>query len=174
MVCVFCRVPEDWGEPGPLPPGVTVLRDTGDLPPLSPGDRLVFGLNGMAASPGWMVVSDHLCVFGANPLVERNLFLGRVTFPNLRGMYLSPAGPWRTGTVLGVPSLVFATGAELRAFRADALVELTEYGPVLSAGASGVRVCVLVRCRGVSGEGVSTEPPLAGLVSSIAEGGEEQ
>ncbi len=173
MVCVFCHVPEEWGEVL-VPPGVELVRDASDLPSFVAGDRGVFCLDGLAASAGWLVVSDHLCVFGTNPLVERNLSMGRIEFPNLRGMYLVPPGSWDSGVVLGVPSLLFATGAELRAFRASALVDLSAFAPVLRAGASGVRVCALVRCRGVDGERVSSAAPLVELFSSITGGGEEQ
>jgi len=170
---VFVYVPEEWGDVE-APAGAELRRESSFLASLGSGDTGVYCLEGVASSPGWMAVSDHLCVFGLNPLVEHNLSLGRVEFPNLRGMYLTPAGPWKTGTVLGVPSLVFSTGAELRAFRADALVDLSEFAPVLRAGASGVRLCVLVRCRGVGGERVSSSMPLFEVVSSVTGGGEEQ
>lgn len=173
MVCVFCYVPGEWGDVQ-APAGVELRREASFLASLGSGDRGVYCLDGVASSPCWLVVSDHLFVFGTNPLVEHNLFLGRVEFPNLRGMYLVPSGSWGTGVVLGVPSIVFATGAELRAFRADALVDLSEFAPVLRAGASGVRLCVLVRCRGVEGERVSSSVPLFEVVSSITGGGEEQ
>ena len=134
----------------------------------------MFCLDGLAASAGWLVASDHICVFGTNPLVSHVAAMGKIEFPNLRGMYLVPSGSWGTGVVLGVPSLMFSTGAELRAFRADALVDLSEFSPVLRAGALGARVCVLVRCRGVDGERVSSDAPLVELFSSITGGGEEQ
>lgn len=172
MVCVFCHVPEEWGDVL-VPPGVELVRDSSDLPAFVSGEIGVFCLDGLAASAGWLVVSDHICVFGTNPLVERNLYLGRIEFPNLRGMYLVPPS-FPSGVVLGVPSLVFSTGAELRAFRASALVELSSFAPVLRAGASGVSVCVLLRCRGVDGERVSSAAPLVELFSSITGGGEEQ
>lgn len=173
MVCVFCHVPEGWGEEVSVPSGVSLVRDASDLS-LAAGDRGVFCLDGLSASPGWMVVSDHICVFGTNPLVGYNSAMGKIEFPNLRGMYLVPSGSWSSGVVLGVPSLMFATGAELKAFRASALVDLCEFAPVLRAGALGVRVCVLVRCRGVDGERVSSAAPLLELFSSITGGGEEQ
>lgn len=173
MVCVFCHVPEEWGDVL-VPPGVELVRDSSDLPSFVSGEIGVFCLDGLAASAGWLVVSDHICVFGTNPLVGYNSAMGKIEFPNLRGMYLVPSGSWGTGVVLGVPSLVFSTGAELRAFRASALVDLSAFAPVLRAGASGVSVCVLVRCRGVDGERVSSDAPLVELFSSITGGGEEQ
>lgn len=174
-VIVFCYVPEGWGEVGPVPSGVSLYRLSIDLPRFGAGDRGVFCLDGVAASPGWLVASDHMCLFGSSPLIDRNLSLGRIEFPNLRGMYLVPSGPsWTSGVVMGVPSLGFCTGAELKAFRCSALVDLAGFAPVLSAGASGARVAVLIRCRGVEGERESSPPPLAELISSITEGGEEQ
>ena len=170
---MFCHVPEEWGDVL-VPPGVELVRDSSDLPSFVSGEIGVFCLDGLAASAGWLVVSDHICVFGTNPLVGYNSAMGKIEFPNLRGMYLVPSGSWGTGVVLGVPSLVFSTGAELRAFRASALVDLSAFAPVLRAGASGVSVCVLVRCRGVDGERVSSAAPLVELFSSITGGGEEQ
>jgi len=169
---VFCHVPEEWGDVS-VPPGVELVRDSSDLPSFVSGEIGVFCLDGLAATAGWLVVSDHICVFGTNPLVGYNSAMGKIEFPNLRGMYLVPP-VFPSGVVLGVPSLVFSTGAELRAFRASALVELASFAPVLRAGASGVRVCVLVRCRGVDGERVSSAAPLVELFSSITGGGEEQ
>jgi len=169
---VFCHVPEEWGDVS-VPPGVELVRDSSDLPSFVSGEIGVFCLNGLAPAAGWLVVSDHICVFGTNPLVGYNSAMGKIEVPNLRGMYLVPSS-FPSGVVLGVPSLVFSTGAELRAFRASALVELASFAPVLRAGASGVRVCVLVRCRGVDGERVSSAAPLVELFSSITGGGEEQ
>jgi hypothetical protein len=154
-------LPRDWGE-AVAPRGRVSLcfeytvEAVGKA--LSKGERLfLIGADAIGRHSEWRVARDHIALFGTGVLAGPNDDEKGPRFPNLRGMYIMPACAIEgnlSAVVMRVPSLVLSTGAELDAFRCDALAA-AGIDLAISAAHGGARVCLVLRCRppGVSAGG---------------------
>ena len=175
MICVY---PEEWEKPkhdlflelvARESSGTHLQRIPGLLEQLE-RPVLVVLADGIGHEPGWLLVSDHVRLFGDGPLVaarKERRELSEDQFPGLRGMYLSsPDGPWRTGIAGAVPDWALATPAELDCLGVDVAVSGGVLDEAILAAAGGARVALLVRVS--TWESLeASRPPLRQLVTFL-------
>lgn len=116
---------------------------------INEGEKLfLIGADAVSASDGWLLVQDHLALFGTGSLAGPNNPSGP-RFPNLRNMYTVPElkdESFRTGIVMRVPDIKLTTGAELTAFSCDALVS-HGIDQAIAAAHAGAKVVFVLKCR---------------------------
>ncbi|MCK5786218.1 MAG: hypothetical protein KAH54_06640 [Candidatus Sabulitectum sp.] len=139
-------------------------------------DTFLIGADAVSNSTCWLLVRDHLALFGTGSLAGDNHSAGP-RFPNLRGMYIVPdirwgSGPVKTGTVLRVPDVGLSTGAELNAFPCDALVTLG-IDQAIAAAHGGGRVLFVLNCIEPGCAGCNNDFSFLEKLIQEFEGGEE-
>jgi hypothetical protein len=174
---MFVATPRTWGEVVSLRNGIFVSNEysvESIRNGLSKGWKtFLIGADAVSDSAGWLVVRDHLALFGTGSLTGPNNPVGP-RFPNLRGMYIVPEAEdscVRTGIVMRIPDTKSVTGAELKAFSCDALVS-EGMDMAVAAGHGGARVILLLNCMVPGGRVNSDYTFLNRLIEEI-EGGEE-
>ncbi|MBN1433148.1 hypothetical protein JW921_00195 [Candidatus Fermentibacterales bacterium] len=182
---MLCVLPADW-ETGRLIPDERLLRrEPGAtcadavrawLCEDDPDGLLLLGADGVGEKECWLLASDHVSLFGDGPLVGEDDRLPGPRFPSLRGLYLSPEGPWNRGVVGKVPDWRLATPAELDCLGAEAMVS-DGIDEAVMAGRGGRRVALMVRVSAWGRRNLS-RPPLEKLLrapgfETSTEGGEE-
>ncbi len=133
-------------------------------------NTFLIGADALSESAGWLLVKDHLALFGTGSLVGPNHPSGP-RFPNLRGMYIVPTvqgGSVRSGVVMKVPDIRFSTGAELRAFPCDALVS-SGIDLAVAAAHGGAGVVFVLNCITPAGRSKSDFSFLNTLIQETEE-----
>ncbi len=174
---MYISMPRDWGDIISPRDGVSVSREysvDAIRSALKQGEKLfLIGADAVSVSAGWLVVQDHLALFGTGTLSGPNHPAGP-RFPNLRGMYIVPeieGESVRSGTVLRVPDIRLSTGAELSAFSCDALVS-HGIDQAVAAAHGGAKVVFVLNCRKPGSKENNKYSFLNRLLQEI-EGGEE-
>ncbi|MCD6588285.1 MAG: hypothetical protein J7K88_07025 [Candidatus Fermentibacteraceae bacterium] len=149
---MYIVIPHDWGDVVSSRDGIFVCEEysvESIRKGLENGEKtFLIGADALSDSTGWLLVRDHLALFGTGSLAGPNHPSGP-RFPNLRGMYIVPTvqdGSVRSGIVMKVPDTRFSTGAELKAFSCDALVS-SGIDLAVAAAHGGAGVVFLLNCR---------------------------
>lgn len=152
---MYCFFPDSWEDVIPSQTGIYISDDysvTSIRDALNNNEKLfIIGADAISESGEWLVVKDHLSLFGSGSLVGPNNPIGP-RFPNLRGMYIVPDSinfSCKSGIVMGVPDIKFSTGAELSAFPCDALVS-SGLDLAIAAAHGGAKVIFVLNCKAIN------------------------
>lgn len=184
---MFAIIPGSWK--CDLPDNVEVFRRSADTRAnhekvrsvLMDGEHLfLIGTEGVSFENRYVVVTDHISLFGSSPLVGPNRDDLGTRFPSLMGMYITPEGDWDLGVAGRVPDWKLATPAELKLLGTEALVsEGIDEAEI--AGHAGAKVVLLVRCHGWESINAQLPPVREVAIAAVdlynlkfTEGGEEQ
>ncbi|MCD4707043.1 MAG: hypothetical protein K8S62_04815 [Candidatus Sabulitectum sp.] len=174
---MYISVPRNWGDIVSLRDGVSVSGEysVDSIRNALEQEENIFliGADAVSESAGWLLVTDHLALFGTGTLAGPNHPAGP-RFPNLRGMYIVPefkGESVRTGIVMKVPDIRLSTGAELGAFPCDALVS-RGIDQAIAAAHGGAKVIFILNCRR-PGSGKNNDFSFLNRLVQEIEGGEE-
>lgn len=174
---MYISLPRGWGDIISPRDGISVSKEysvDSIRTALKQGENIfLIGADAISCSAGWLLVTDHLALFGTGTLAGPNHPAGP-RFPNLRGMYIVPeleGEAVRAGVVMRIPDIRLSTGAELGAFSCDALVSCG-IDQAIAAAHGGAKVIFILNCRKPGCRNSNDYSFLNRLLQEI-EGGEE-